>query len=226
MSGSLPRPIALVYRDKEQGAGCAESLAELLRKSKWGFDVRFVGPDEKLKLTADTLESAALYAQPGGNGTLADTWGRLSASSDIIHNYTYSGGRYLGICMGGYLAGATPGYHLLPGDSDQYIASPGATVTSDADTVVEVYWRGKPRYMYFQDGPYFVTKRHAIGVTVLATYTNGEPAALVAPCGKGKVAVSGPHPEADQHWYSHYHLIDPDGPDADLGQDLIDTLME
>jgi hypothetical protein len=30
-------------------------------------------------------------------------------------------------------------------------------------------------------------------VIVLATYTNGEIAALVAPYGKGKVGVSGPH---------------------------------
>ncbi len=224
-SRNSPRPLALVYRD-EQCRDCSRSLAQLLRHSQWDFDVRFIGPGEDLKLTPAAFRSAALYAQPGGYGSLAETWGQLRACSDIIRNYTRSGGRYLGICMGGYLAGATPGYNLLPGDADQYIASPGAAVSTEADTVIKVFWRGQPRFMYFQDGPYFIIKKRAAGVTVLATYTNGKPAALVAPCGRGKVAVCGPHPEADTSWYQHYKLLDPDGPDSDLGQDLINKLME
>jgi glutamine amidotransferase-like uncharacterized protein len=79
--------------------------------------------------------------------------------------------------------------------------------------------------MYFQDGPYFIVRRGASNVRVLATYTNGKVAALVAPYGKGKVGVSGPHPEATASWYAAYHLIDHDGHGADLGHDLIDTLM-
>ncbi len=60
---------------------------------------------------------------------------------------------------------------------------------------------------------------------VLATYTNGKIAALVAPYGKGKVGVSGPHPEATAEWYEASHLVNPEGMHADLGYDLIDTLM-
>ena len=61
---------------------------------------------------------------------------------------------------------------------------------------------------------------------VLATYTNGTIAALVASYGKGKVGVSGPHPEATAAWYRAYNLANSDGMDADLGYDLIDTLMQ
>ncbi len=79
--------------------------------------------------------------------------------------------------------------------------------------------------MYFQDGPYFLLDRGATGVRVLATYTNGKIAALVAPYGKGKVGVSGPHPEATIAWYEASHLVNPEGVHADLGHDLLDVLM-
>ena len=97
---------------------------------------------------------------------------------------------------------------------------------TSTDTIVKVNWRNQPRWMYFQDGPYFILNSGATGVTVLATYTNGKIAALVAPYGKGKVGVVGPHPEADARWYSDSKIVDPDGLDAKLGHDLIDTLMQ
>jgi hypothetical protein len=48
---------------------------------------------------------------------------------------------------------------------------------------------------------------------------------MVAPYGNGKTGVSGPHPEADQRWYNAYKLSYP-GSTQDLGNDLIDILME
>jgi glutamine amidotransferase-like uncharacterized protein len=79
--------------------------------------------------------------------------------------------------------------------------------------------------MYFQDGPFFLLDRSATNVMVLATYTNGKIAALVAAYGEGKVGVSGPHPEASVEWYEATHLVNPEGVNVDLGHDLIDTLM-
>jgi glutamine amidotransferase-like uncharacterized protein len=90
---------------------------------------------------------------------------------------------------------------------------------------VKVTWRNRSRFMYFQDGPFFTLNRGAAGVSVLATYTNGEISALVAPYGKGRVGVSGPHPEATGDWYRFNDVDDPDDYDADLGRDLVDTLM-
>ena len=80
--------------------------------------------------------------------------------------------------------------------------------------------------MYFQDGPYFMPDNGVTGQTILAYYTNGKVAAMVQPYGKGKIGVSGTHPEADASWYAEAGLTDPDGFDADLGHDLIDTLMQ
>ncbi|HTK09267.1 MAG TPA: BPL-N domain-containing protein [Ktedonobacteraceae bacterium] len=231
MSKSMPdlhknRPLALVYRGPAGCPGCSEAVVTLLQNSQWRFEVHYVGPHERLHLSAATLKMATLYAQPGGNGTVKEAFALLQANASSIRKFVKAGGRYLGSCMGAYLAGSDPGFHLLPGDTDQFIASPRASVTSEEDTIVQVTWRDQTRFLYFQDGPYFILHRGTKNVTVLATYTNGKIAALVAPYGKGKVGVVGPHPEATAAWYEAYQLVDPDGPDADLGYDLLDTLMQ
>jgi glutamine amidotransferase-like uncharacterized protein len=221
----VSRPLALVYRGPAGCPGCSEAVAGLLHSSQWHFDVQYIGPNERLMLSATTLRAATLYAQPGGSGELSQAYQQVKRHAQEIRSFVASGGRYLGICMGGYLAGRTPGFQLLPGDTDQWIASRGASVRTEAETIVNVCWRGQRRSMYFQDGPYFLLDRSATGVRVLATYTNGKIAALVAPYGRGKVGVSGPHPEATIAWYEASHLVTPEGVYADLGHDLLDVLM-
>jgi glutamine amidotransferase-like uncharacterized protein len=215
-----------VYRGPAGCPGCSEAVAALLQSSQWGFDVKYVGPNEVLSISDGLkLPNVKLYAQPGDDRSLSQAYRSLKSNASDIQNFVKNGGRYLGLCMGGYLAGKTPGFNLLPGDTDAFITSRGATVKNTQDTIVQVNWRSTLRSMYFQDGPYFILNRGVSQVTVLATYTNGEIAALVAPYGKGKVGVSGPHPEADPSWYSAYNLPYP-GSTQDLGHDLIDTLMQ
>lgn len=217
-------PIALVYRGPASCAGCAEAVAGVLQLA--AFDVHFVGPNEQLKATAETLSVATLYAQPGSAMSVPDSFDAMAPDATAIDAFVHAGGRYLGFADGGWLAGHDPGFQLLPGDSISYIASQGASVRNADDTVIQVNWCGQSRYVYFQDGPEFVVDPGAQGVTVLATYDTGAIAALVAPFGAGKVGVVGPHPEADLSWYAQYKLVDPDGPDPDLALNLIDTLMQ
>lgn len=140
-----------------------------------------------------------------------------------IRFYVASGGRYIGFCLGAYLAGRDPGFELLPSgmDTDQYITSPGASITHDKDTIVKVDWLYGPpteesphfgvgRWLFFQDGA-LVDVNSAEGpadVKVLGRYSsNGAIAAVLSPYGKGWVGIIGPHPEADQSWcesYQHY----------------------
>jgi glutamine amidotransferase-like uncharacterized protein len=218
------RPIALVYRGPATIPGCPEAVAALIRETAWNFDVRYVGPGEPVKLSAAALREAALYAQPGG-GELDDGYRHMRPHAADIRGYVAGGGRYLGFCLGGYLAGATPGFGLLPGDADRFIATPGASVRTDGDVIVEVRWRNRPRRLYFQDGPYFWSRKGASGVTVLARYTNGRIAALVAPHAHGRIGVVGPHPEATADWYEENGLVNSDGIDPAPGRDLINTLM-
>lgn len=196
-----------MYRGPAACDGCAESVAALLKRAPRPFTVRYVGPGEDIPLTTAGLAEADVYAQPGGDD-LDGAWAELRHAAGAIRDWTRDGGRYLGFCMGGYLAGNDPGFGLLPGDTDEYIASPGASVRDERDTVVAVTWKGKPRHMYFQDGPIFVLEDGA-DASVLATYDNGTPAAVVAPYGKGRVGVVGPHPEADHSWYSDAELNNP-----------------
>ena len=216
--------LALVYRGPASVPGCPEAVAELLRRSAWNFDVQYVGPAEELPLKSRTLASAVLYAQPGG-GELEPAYRRLKKKAPVISDFVRAGGRYLGFCLGGYLAGETPGFGLLPGDTDQYISSRGAGIRTEGDAVVTVNWGGSNRPLYFQDGPYFVLDPSRGPADVVARYDNGLPAAVVAPCGRGAVGVVGPHPEATPDWFVDVGLRVPRPLGLDLGLDLVDRVM-
>ncbi|HEX5598397.1 MAG TPA: BPL-N domain-containing protein [Micromonosporaceae bacterium] len=218
-------PVALVYRGPASLPGCPEAVAKLLESSRWDFDVRYVGPDGELPLSAGSLAEATIYVQPGG-GTLEDGYRELRRHRAALRQFVHSGGNYLGFCLGGYLAGATPGFGLLPGDTDQYIASSGATIASPDNTLVEVRWRGRRRTLFFQDGPYFWVHPDASDTTVLATYRNGTIAALVTRFGAGRVGVVGPHPEATEDWYLDAGLPVTERLGIDLGLDLVDEVMK
>jgi glutamine amidotransferase-like uncharacterized protein len=215
-------PLALVYRGPASSPGCPEAVARLLESSRWGFDIRYVGRGDDMPLAA-ALAGATVYAQPGG-GTLEHGYHHLRRHRGAIRQFVRSGGRYLGFCLGGYLAGATPGLGLLPGDTDQYIASPVATVDSEETALVEVFWRGRQRTLFFQDGPYFWLNPDT-GATIVATYPNGTVAALVTEFGSGRVGVVGPHPEATEDWYTDAGLA-VDRPGTDLGLDLVNEVMK
>lgn len=225
---------ALVYRGPAALPGCPEAVAALLARA--GFAVGYVGPQEAADLSPAALADADLYAQPGG-ASLRRAFRRLRRHGPVLADYVAAGGRYLGFCLGAYLAGRDPGFALLPGDTDRYIDSPGASVATDADTVLTVRWRGTDREVFFQDGPWFrvdaadaedlsgggPARRPDAAVRVLARYDNGLPAALVARHHAGAVGVVGPHPEATEDWFADAGLRPRDA--TDLGLDLVEELM-
>lgn len=190
-SGSKPSapPLALVYRGPASCDGCSEAAADLINKSIRKFKVEFVGSNESMKINAGTLKDAALYVQPGGGSDVNTALQQMGDAGKVITNYVRNGGRYLGICMGGYLARSHDGFDLLPGESEEYITTSGATVQSDNDTVVQVSWRGNQRYLYFQDGPDLVADTNSVDMDVLGRYSNGKIAALVTQRGTGGLAL-------------------------------------
>lgn len=218
------RPLALVYRGPASCSGCSEAVAALLRSAPTRFHTEFCGPEEQLQISSSTLAEASVYAQPGG-GDVNPAWRRLRGHAEDIREFVHGGGHYLGFCLGAYLAGARPGFALLPGDVDRYISTERASVDSVDDTVIPVSWRGEPRYMYFQDGP-TIQLRPGAAATVLATYDTGASAAVIATYGAGRVGVVGPHPEADRSWYTGVGLTNPDGVHFDLGHDLIESSLD
>lgn len=217
------RALALVYRGPAADADCADALAGLLRDSPVELDVHFAGPGERIPLSGETLGKAGLYAQPGG-GDLGDGYRHMRVYRDLLRAYVDGGGTYLGICLGGYLAGADPGFDLLPVPVDQYITSRAATVRTEEDTVVQVEWNGRRQLLFFQDGPAFPADGPATS-EVVATYPNGLAAALIARYGRGLVAVSGPHLEATADWYQAYDLAQPGDALRELGFDFVRRLV-
>jgi glutamine amidotransferase-like uncharacterized protein len=182
--------------------------------------VRYCGPGTAVPITAATLSRATLFVQPGGGDDLDAAWKAVEPFAAELVRWVRGGGRYLGLCMGGFLAGRDPGYGLLPGDSAEYVGSPGATVSDNDDALVTVHWGSRTRRVYFQGGPDFHFDGSAAS-SVLARYTNGSVAMAAASCGRGTVVVSGPHPEAPVSWYREAGLPVPHPSPTPLGWELV-----
>jgi hypothetical protein len=202
-SGLAGRPVALVYRGPASCPGCSEAAAALIRLSPLHFTVSYVGPGEKLKITTASLRGAALYAQPGGNGSVRHGMTALGpAAAAAIRSYVAAGGHYLGMCMGAYLAGSDPGMGLLaPGDTGGYDQTRGASVRTAAQAVIPVIWGKTVGYEYAQD-PAYIIPSGVRGEKVLSRFTNHRVDALVRPYRRGAIGVVGTHPEADRTWFT------------------------
>ena len=202
-SGLAGRPVALVYRGPASCPGCSEAVAALIRRSPLHFTVSYAGPGEKLKITAASLRGVALYAQPGGGGSVRRGMTALGpTAAATIRSYVAAGGHYLGICMGAYLAGSDPGMGLLaPGDTGEYDQTRGASVRTAAQAVIPVIWGRTVGYQYAQDPPYIIPSG-VRGEKVLSRFTNHLVDALVRPYRRGAVGVVGTHPEADRTWFT------------------------
>jgi len=221
------RPYALVYRGPAACEGCPEAVAALLEDPALGFDVDYVGPNERLDLDAATLRDADMYVQPGGDGSVERAVSVLGASaSSAVEAYVDDGGRYLGFCMGAYLAGSDPGIGLLePGDVGPYSQTVDSELTSADPAVVPVTWEGRESLQYAQD-PSYVIPSGIAGERVLSRFSNGSVNALVRPYGDGTVGVIGTHPEADRSWYdAELWARDRDGRDHAVAVELVEALL-
>ena len=258
--GTYNPPRALVYSGvaTKRNSDCAIPIYNLLKSR--GYNVHYCGSGldsngnkfantgdettilsngERIQLTLDNLQNISLYVQPGGGDDIDAAWKDVSSYTTIIQQYLNSGGKYLGTCMGAFLAGGSstnddPGYSLLtPDDTDDYtnIAnSNNIGSNGKGDILLNINWTlstgnkiKKP--IYFQGGPYFTTTQSS-SAKIIATYDGAslsqQNAALVLNYGKGKVAVCGPHPEAPKEWYTDggFSIYD----NTDLFFDLIKYL--
>lgn len=109
-------------------------------------------------------------------------------------------------------ANTLSGLGIIPGGTQDYKINAVAAI-------LPVEWEGKKRFLYFEEGGYFELPAGA-PARVLAHYSTGEIAAIVARYGLGSVAVSGPHPEALPEWLTARGLVDPDGPDLDIAVEM------
>lgn len=66
--------------------------------------------------------------------------------------------------------------------------------------IISINWLREIHPMYFQGGPVFKLTDTQEKIKIIAKYEDGRIAALISSYGKGKIAVSDPHPEALESW--------------------------
>lgn len=206
--------LALVY--KGPGAceeECSESSAEIAKLA--GLTPVFVGPDA---VDPKIFEGAVVWIQPGGkSSTVAKTM--HPTLKENLKRFVAEGGGYVGFCAGGFFATAmvgsteNQGLGLLPGRSQ-------LVDLEDPAVMVDVTWGGNSRHLYWEGGPYFTFEKHEV-VEITATYADGTAASARAAYGKGRVYVTGPHPEAPGFWREYFKLSDRDGLDEDLAKEMV-----
>ena len=133
----------------------------------------------------------------GGLGDSSSYYHLLKENQDSIRQFVHSGGKYIGICMGGYWAGSEY-FNLLQGcDTVQYITRPGADTLRPHAKDIDVVWNGTKQTMFFYDG-FAVTPGE---YQTYAYYANRDPMAII----QNNVGIIGCHPEATVSWYEDYY---------------------
>lgn len=213
-----------VYRGPASCENCSETLKRAIEALGAKYRVDFVGADEPIDITPANLARYDVYAQPGGGQNIPAAFASLGDERvGAIHDYVAHGGRYLGICMGAYLASGS-GLGLVPHELESEVGRPGFEVDNSEDASVAVRWQDRAQTVFYQDGPYLLRAAKDPGFRIIATYANDDIAAARYSFGRGAVVLSGPHPEADESWFEDAGLPLEDRPDDRLLRSLLVAL--
>ncbi|WP_248749250.1 BPL-N domain-containing protein [Pseudomonas sp. MWU15-20650] len=226
VQAATPITHVAIYRGPAGCDDCSESVKRALQHVSPTYQIDFVGVDESIDITPQTLARYDLYVQPGGGQDIPAALASLGdARAQAIREYVAKGGRYLGLCMGAYLADHS-NLGLIPHDLDTEAGRPGFEVPGIADAAVRVTWEGKPDTVFYQDGPYFPKADAASPYNVLATYQNGDVAAARYRYKQGVVVLSGPHPEAGREWFEGAGIAVSMMPKGELFEGLVRRVGE
>lgn len=200
-------PIILVYTEHPMcSIDCADATCEILNQTGL-YDARMIGPSSfpELEFNEENISKARCLVFPGGEGDADQFDDNLLNYKQMVAKYVSNGGKYLGICQGSYFA-SKHYFDLLDNIvAEQHIKRKGASTRRSGPAIVPISWRGKePQPIYFYDGAAFVPPENKTELgycRVLATYENGEAAALIQHYWDGSIGVIGPHPEAMKWWF-------------------------
>ena len=122
----------------------------------------------------------------------------MKENKKAVHRFLDNGGKYVGICMGGYWAGSDY-FGLLDGcDTTQYIKRPNTDTRRPHAKDLDVIWNGSREKMFFYDG--FAAVGDETKFETVARYMNGDPMAII----QNNIGIIGCHPEATPYWYDSY----------------------
>lgn len=193
----------LIYNDKGASSVCVQALVDFLSPQ---HDVKCISGNDLQK--TDWIQNTKALIIPGGRSApFYKTLG--SCGNQNIREWVEQGGTYFGICAGAYYACAEtifakglPLELTLPGKLNFFSGRAIGPVFANEDftydsekgaRVVEVQWQNGTIYStYFNGGCYFEN----VDAHVLATYVeNQKPAIITCSVGRGRVVLSGVHPE-------------------------------
>jgi glutamine amidotransferase-like uncharacterized protein len=224
----------LVYTDHPMcSVDCSDAVCDVLNQTGL-YDAKMIGPSSYpyIEFSTENIQDVNCIVMPGGWGDSDQFDKRLPSTKTFVQDYVQKGGKYLGICMGSYFA-SHHYYDLLQGyTAKQYIKRKDSTVKKDGPHIVDISWRKSPlQSMYFHDGAAFIPNGEEIKqkTKILGKYTNGDIAALTQKCGKGKLGLVGPHPEALKWWFYSQRRIKENWKDSirhDLFLDLVTELLK
>ena len=224
--GAGPITYVAIYRGLAGCPDCSENVKTALQRLNPNYQIDFVGADEPIDITPQTLARYDLYVQPGGGQDIPAALDSLGdARAEAIRDYVAKGGRYLGLCMGAYLADDN-NLGLIPQALDTEAGRPGFEVAGIEDAAVRVTWDEQPDSVFYQDGPYFPKASAAAPYKVIATYHNGDVAAARYTYERGVVVLSGPHPEAGREWFENADIELSKMPRGELFGSLIRSAQE
>lgn len=224
MASSAParEPYALIYNGPTADPASTEAISNVVQQL--GLTVRYIANLDDLPTQ---LGEAKVFIIGGTDDDVEPLLQRFTpALRSTLKTYLRQGGRYLGICGGAYLASLgwpeedrfVEGLALVPAQSDGY----------DQDFEAKIYpvtWLGETRQMYYQAGPSFALAESPETVARLAYFEDRQLAALMSTFGAGKVAVSGPHPEAPDSWRAEALKGDQMDRNIDLALQLLQELL-
>lgn len=200
LSSSLPvikkDGVVLIYNGKVAAEGCPEALAVVAKSI--GMNVEYFNSAKQLP---DLLLDAAMCMIGGTEDDLGPLVKEFTPEiRQKLEDWISAGGGFLGICGGGYIGskgweedgGFVEMLGLVPVLAEEYLEDPDPRI-------ITVNWDGAERNIYYAYGPAFVVE-NAPDIEVIARYSDGRVAVLEMKLGKGRVILSGPHPEADETW--------------------------
>lgn len=225
--------IALVYRGP--GAcedGCAEAAFEMATLA--GLKAVYVGPNDldqsqTAQATERLFASAKVWIQPGGVSNEA-YYTMTAKMRSALYQFIKNGGGYVGFCAGAFMAtsgiGGTgdPGLAVIPGGTGlfrAYAENPNVVFSLQNVTWKSPSGEMRKRKVYFEGGPYLWGIENNPKVEIMARYFTGHVASARTVFGKGRVYVTGLHPEAPAIWSEEDNVHDPDGVDHDLAIEMI-----
>lgn len=176
----------------------------------------------KNELEDNFFDGVDMIIIPGGIGDSESYTTLFKRNAKRVRNFVKNGGKYLGICMGGYWAGKHYLNILNNIDAVQYIKRPGTDTRRPHAKNIKVNWNGSDTEMFFYDGCALVGNGSH---QTIATYANGDPMAII----QGNIGIIGCHPESEQFWYDSYSWLKGkyhNGEHHKLLLDFVNTLIK